>query len=62
MVGQYVSQALSRREEGALHGQLDRACEAVVFAMGLFRMGHHAGNDSGWALRKRRYVEQPDLH
>jgi 3-hydroxyacyl-CoA dehydrogenase len=29
--------------------------------MGPFRMGDLAGNDIGWAIRKRRYVEKPDL-
>jgi 3-hydroxyacyl-CoA dehydrogenase len=29
--------------------------------MGPFRMGDLAGNDIGWAIRKRRYQEQPDL-
>jgi 3-hydroxyacyl-CoA dehydrogenase len=29
--------------------------------MGPFRMGDLAGNDIGWAIRKRRYVEQPDM-
>ena len=29
--------------------------------MGPFRMGDLAGNDIGWAIRKRRYVEKPNL-
>jgi 3-hydroxyacyl-CoA dehydrogenase len=29
--------------------------------MGPFRMGDLAGNDIGWAIRKRRYVEKPDV-
>jgi 3-hydroxyacyl-CoA dehydrogenase len=29
--------------------------------MGPFRMGDLAGNDIGWAIRKRRYVEQPGM-
>ena len=29
--------------------------------MGPFRMGDLAGNDIGWAIRKRRYVEKPGL-
>jgi 3-hydroxyacyl-CoA dehydrogenase len=29
--------------------------------MGPFRMGDLAGNDIGWAIRKRRYVEKPHL-
>ncbi len=30
-------------------------------AMGPFRMGDLAGNDIGWAIRKRRYQEKPDM-
>ena len=30
-------------------------------AMGPFRMGDLAGNDIGWAIRKRRYVEKPHI-
>jgi 3-hydroxyacyl-CoA dehydrogenase len=30
-------------------------------AMGPFRMGDLAGNDIGWAIRKRRYVEKPSI-
>jgi 3-hydroxyacyl-CoA dehydrogenase len=30
-------------------------------AMGPFRMGDLAGNDIGWAIRKRRYVERPHV-
>jgi 3-hydroxyacyl-CoA dehydrogenase len=29
--------------------------------MGPFRMGDLAGNDIGWAIRKRRYVDKPGL-
>jgi 3-hydroxyacyl-CoA dehydrogenase len=29
--------------------------------MGPFRMGDLAGNDVGWYIRKRRYLEKPDL-
>jgi 3-hydroxyacyl-CoA dehydrogenase len=29
--------------------------------MGPFRMGDLAGNDIGWAIRKRRYVEKPGM-
>jgi 3-hydroxyacyl-CoA dehydrogenase len=44
-------------EEGALPEQVDKAAEKFGFAMGPFRMGDLAGNDIGWAIRKRRYVE-----
>jgi 3-hydroxyacyl-CoA dehydrogenase len=30
-------------------------------AMGPFRMADLAGNDIGWAIRKRRYREQPEM-
>jgi len=35
--------------------------ERFGFAMGPFRMGDLAGNDIGWAIRKRRYVEKPGM-
>jgi len=61
MIEQYVRQALYMLEEGALPAQIDRAIEKFGFAMGPFRMSDLAGNDIGWAIRKRRYQEQPDL-
>ena len=61
MVEQYGRQAGFLLDEGALPQQVDRAIEKFGFAMGPFRMGDLAGNDIGWAIRKRRAVEQPDL-
>ena len=61
MIEQYSRQATFLLEEGALPQQVDRAMEAFGFAMGPFRMGDLAGNDIGWAIRKRRYLEQPDM-
>jgi 3-hydroxyacyl-CoA dehydrogenase len=61
MIEQYIRQALFMLEEGALPAQVDRAIEQFGFAMGPFRMSDLAGNDIGWAIRKRRYQEQPDL-
>jgi 3-hydroxyacyl-CoA dehydrogenase len=40
---------------------VDKAIEKFGFAMGPFRMGDLAGNDIGWAIRKRRAVEKPDM-
>jgi 3-hydroxyacyl-CoA dehydrogenase len=40
---------------------VDKAIERFGFAMGPFRMGDLAGNDIGWAIRKRRAVEKPGL-
>ncbi len=48
-------------EEGASPQQVDHALEAWGMAMGPFRMGDLAGNDIGWAIRKRRYVERPHV-
>ena len=61
MIEQYVRQAGFLLEEGALPQQVDKAAEKFGFAMGPFRMGDLAGNDIGWAIRKRRYVEKPDV-
>jgi 3-hydroxyacyl-CoA dehydrogenase len=61
MIEQYLRQASFLLEEGATPEQVDRAIEAFGFAMGPFRMSDLAGNDVGWYIRKRRYVERPDL-
>ena len=61
MIEQYSRQAGFLLEEGATPQQVDKAVEKFGFAMGPFRMGDLAGNDIGWAIRKRRYVEKPDM-
>ena len=61
MIEQYSRQAGFLLEEGCTPSQVDRAIEKFGFAMGPFRMGDLAGNDIGWAIRKRRYVEKPQL-
>ncbi|MEN9418744.1 MAG: hypothetical protein RI988_2364 [Pseudomonadota bacterium] len=61
MIEQYSRQAGFLLEEGCTPQQVDRAIEKFGFAMGPFRMGDLAGNDIGWAIRKRRYVEKPHL-
>jgi 3-hydroxyacyl-CoA dehydrogenase len=61
MIEQYSRQAGFLLEEGCTPQQVDKAVEKFGFAMGPFRMGDLAGNDIGWAIRKRRYVEKPDL-
>ncbi len=61
MIEQYSRQAGFLLEEGATPQQVDRAVEKFGFAMGPFRMGDLAGNDIGWAIRKRRYLEKPDM-
>jgi 3-hydroxyacyl-CoA dehydrogenase len=61
MIEQYSRQAGFLLEEGCTPQQVDKAVEKFGFAMGPFRMGDLAGNDIGWAIRKRRYVEKPSL-
>jgi len=61
MIEQYSRQAGFLLEEGCTPQQVDRAIEKFGFAMGPFRMGDLAGNDIGWAIRKRRYVEYPQI-
>jgi len=61
MIGQYSRQAGFLLDEGATPQQVDRAIEKFGFAMGPFRMIDMAGNDISWAIRKRHYVELPDL-
>jgi len=61
MIEQYGRQGGFLLEEGCTPQQVDKAIEKFGFAMGPFRMGDLAGNDIGWAIRKRRYVEKPNL-
>jgi 3-hydroxyacyl-CoA dehydrogenase len=61
MIEHYSRQAGFLLEEGCTPQQVDRAIEAFGCAMGPFRMGDLAGNDVGWYIRKRRYVEKPGL-
>jgi 3-hydroxyacyl-CoA dehydrogenase len=61
MIEQYSRQAGFLLDEGATPQQVDRAIEKFGFAMGPFRMGDLAGNDIGWAIRKRRAQERPDM-
>jgi 3-hydroxyacyl-CoA dehydrogenase len=61
MVEQYLRQAFFLLEEGASPQQVDRALEKFGMAMGPFRMSDLAGNDIGWYIRKRRYVEKPHV-
>jgi len=61
MIEQYSRQAGFLLEEGCTPEQVDKAVEKWGMAMGPFRMGDLAGNDIGWAIRKRRYVEKPHM-
>ena len=61
MIEQYSRQAGFLLEEGCTPEQVDKAVEKFGFAMGPFRMGDLAGNDIGWAIRKRRTQEKPGM-
>ena len=61
MVEQYLRQAFLLVDEGSTPQQVDKAIERFGFAMGPFRMSDLAGNDIGWAIRKRRYAERPHM-
>jgi 3-hydroxyacyl-CoA dehydrogenase len=61
MIEQYSRQAGFLLDEGATPQQVDKAMEKFGMAMGPFRMGDLAGNDIGYAIRKRRYVEKPHM-
>jgi 3-hydroxyacyl-CoA dehydrogenase len=61
MIEQYSRQAGFLLDEGATPQQVDKAIEKFGFAMGPFRMGDLAGNDIGWAIRKRRAVERAGM-
>ncbi len=61
MIEQYGRQGGFLLEEGCTPAQVDKAIEKWGMAMGPFRMGDLAGNDIGWAIRKRRYVEKPHM-
>ena len=61
MIEQYSRQAGFLLDEGCTPAQVDKAVEKFGFAMGPFRMGDLAGNDIGWAIRKRRALERADM-
>ena len=61
MIEQYSRQAMFMVEEGASPAEVDAAIEKFGCAMGPFRMSDLAGNDIGWHIRKRRYLERPEM-
>jgi len=61
MLARYGAAAQGLINAGALPQQIDGALQKFGLAMGPFRMGDLAGNDIGWAIRKRRYLEKPNL-
>lgn len=60
MLSRYQDASMVLLREGATPLHIDTALEDFGFAMGPFRMSDLAGNDIGWAIRKRRYAEHPD--
>jgi len=60
MFEEYLRQVYLLLEEGALPQQIDAALEGWGFAMGPCRTMDLAGQDIGWAIRKRRVAEYPD--
>ncbi len=61
MVAVYIREAVFLLEEGASVQQVDGALEAFGMAMGIFKMGDLAGGDISWAIRKRRYAQDPGM-
>ena len=61
MLDPYFRQSGYLLDEGCTPSQVDRAIEKFGFAMGPFRMSDLAGNDIGWAIRKRRVAEHPNV-
>jgi 3-hydroxyacyl-CoA dehydrogenase len=61
MMNAYFRQMELLLDVGALPQQIDAAIEKFGFAMGPFRVSDLAGNDILWYIRKRMYVEYPNL-
>jgi 3-hydroxyacyl-CoA dehydrogenase len=61
MVARYGEAAHDFLMAGALPLQIDAALQKFGMVMGPFRMSDLAGLDIGWALRKRRAAEFPNL-
>ncbi|MCX4099011.1 3-hydroxyacyl-CoA dehydrogenase NAD-binding domain-containing protein [Nocardia sp. alder85J] len=60
MLYNYRAAGFALLRAGATPAEIDSAIEGFGFAMGPFRVADLAGNDIGWAIRKRRYAEDPD--
>jgi 3-hydroxyacyl-CoA dehydrogenase len=57
---EYLRQVYFMLEEGALPQQIDAAMEKWGMAMGPCRTMDLAGQDIGWAIRKRRAIQNPE--
>ena len=60
MLMPYFTATETLLEQGATPWQVDQALEKFGFVMGPFRVSDLAGNDIGWAIRKRRNAEHPE--
>lgn len=61
MVVPYLREAMFLLEEGASVQQIDRALEKFGMVMGIFKVADLAGGDIAWAIRKRKYAEDPAM-
>lgn len=61
MLARYRRAADDLLEAGASPGQIDSAIEQFGYAMGPYRASDLSGGDIGWAVRKRQYLENPDV-
>ncbi|MCX4151551.1 MULTISPECIES: 3-hydroxyacyl-CoA dehydrogenase NAD-binding domain-containing protein [Paraburkholderia] len=61
MLQRYLQQALFLLDEGCSVEQIDAAMEKFGMAMGPLAVGDLSGLDVGWSIRKRRYVERPEM-
>jgi 3-hydroxyacyl-CoA dehydrogenase len=61
MMNAYFRQMELLLDVGALPQQIDKAMEKFGFAMGPFRVSDLAGNDILWYIRKRMYIEYPNM-
>jgi 3-hydroxyacyl-CoA dehydrogenase len=59
MFEEYLRQAYFLVDLGVLPWRVDRVLEQWGMAMGPFAVMDLAGNDIGWAIRRRRALEQP---
>ncbi len=60
MFEEYLRQAYVLVDLGVLPWRIDAVLEDWGMAMGPFAVMDLAGGDIGWAIRKRRQIEQPD--
>lgn len=61
MLQKYLQQALFLLDEGCSPQQIDGAMQKWGMAMGPLAVGDLSGLDIGWSIRKRRYIERPDM-